>query len=87
MIIFTIAEFHRIACEEYEKNILAEYHDHKEDVFVFSSAKDTMKFQERVEKIKEGSENNSIESLCVWIKSEKIEIEVYRGFGWSFNSI
>lgn len=66
-----------MACEEYERNILAEYHDHKEDVFVFNDAKDAVKFQERIEKIKGGSENNSIESLCIWIKSEKIEIEAF----------
>jgi len=74
---YRLAEFHQRACEEYERNILAEYHDHREDVFVFNNVKDTMKFQEKIEKIKEGAENNSIESLCEWIKREKIEIEAF----------
>ena len=58
---------------------MAEYHDHKEEVFVFTNTLDSVKFQEKIEKIKEGSENNSIESLCFWIKGEKIEIEVFKG--------
>ena len=82
-----IAEFHQIACEEYEKNVLSEYHDQKDGVFVFSNSKNTNRFQEKLEKIKEATNNDSIEHLCEWIKSEKDEIDVlYLGHSLNFNS-
>jgi len=71
------AEFHQIACEEYEKNILSEYHDQKDGVFVFSNSKNTIRYQEKIGKIKEATNNDSIEHLCEWIKSEKDEIDAF----------
>jgi len=46
-------------------------------VFVFSNSKNTVRYQEKIEKIKESTNNDSIEHLCEWIKSEKDEIDAF----------
>lgn len=67
--------FHQIACVGYEKNILDQYHENKTSINVFSNPENNL--DERIEKVREGAERESIEYICEWIASEKTEVEVF----------